>query len=212
MRGPPKSTNDDRGTGVSGNPSCDLRRMRRASIRPSSRFDGIAAQCMLHCMRQFKNTRLARMSSGHYCVIRDLGLVKGGKGLRHHEVVLDLTWRGLVQFARSALRAQAGWHQGLARGLRAGGRRRAGAGAPGTRARRGARRGRIRPRLRPSRRRGRRVAGPRASFSSASAWRSASFLAAQTFNTSSRMTCDGALSAWSVTSWTRACVTAWGTG
>lgn len=35
------------------------------------------------------------MSSGHYCVIRDLGLVKGGKGLRHHEVVLDLSLRGL---------------------------------------------------------------------------------------------------------------------
>lgn len=46
-------------------------------------------------MRRFGNTRLARMSSGHYCVIRDLGLVKGGKGLRHHEVVLDLSLRGL---------------------------------------------------------------------------------------------------------------------
>ena len=67
-------------------------------------------------MRQFKNTRLARMSSGHYCVIRDLGLVKGGKGLRHHEVVLDLTWRGLVHFTRSALWAQGGWHQGEWRG------------------------------------------------------------------------------------------------
>ena len=46
-------------------------------------------------MRRFGNTRLARMSSGHYCVIRDLGLVKGGKGLRHHEVVLDLSLRGI---------------------------------------------------------------------------------------------------------------------
>ena len=35
------------------------------------------------------------MSSGHYCLIRDLGLVKGGKGLRHREVALELTWRGL---------------------------------------------------------------------------------------------------------------------
>jgi hypothetical protein len=43
----------------------------------------------------FEGSRLARMSSGHYCIIRDLGLVKGGKGLRHHEVVLDLSWRGL---------------------------------------------------------------------------------------------------------------------
>lgn len=63
-------------------------------------------------MRRFRNTRLARMSSGHYCVIRDLGPVKGGKGLRHHEVVLDLSWRGawrgVFRFA-TALRAQPGW-------------------------------------------------------------------------------------------------------
>ena len=51
-------------------------------------------------MRRFGNSRLARMSSGHYCVIRDLGLVKGGKGLRHHEVVLHLSWRGVFQFLR----------------------------------------------------------------------------------------------------------------
>lgn len=48
-------------------------------------------------MRRFKDSRLARMSSGHYCMIRDLGPVKGGKGLRHHEVVLDLSWRGLLR-------------------------------------------------------------------------------------------------------------------
>lgn len=46
------------------------------------------------------------MSSGHYCVIRDLGLVKGGKGLRHHEVVLDLSLRGALKFARSVLWAR----------------------------------------------------------------------------------------------------------
>ena len=61
-------------------------------------------------MRWFGNTRLARMSSGHYCVIRDLGLVKGGKGLRHHEVVLELTrrgiWRAALRLARSALQPQ----------------------------------------------------------------------------------------------------------
>ncbi len=62
-------------------------------------------------MRRFRNARLARMSSGHYCVIRDLGLVKGGKGLRHHEVVLDLTWRGAFRFAKSLLRPQAGWQK-----------------------------------------------------------------------------------------------------
>lgn len=60
-------------------------------------------------MRRFRNTRLARMSSGHYCVIRDLGLVKGGKGLRHHEVVLDLSWSGAVKFARAMMRPRADW-------------------------------------------------------------------------------------------------------
>jgi hypothetical protein len=38
------------------------------------------------------------MSDGHYCVIRDLGPVKGGKGLKHHEVVIDVSVRGLVLF------------------------------------------------------------------------------------------------------------------
>jgi hypothetical protein len=51
-----------------------------------------------HGMRHFKNCHLARMSDGHYCVIRDLGPVKGGKGLKHHEVVVDFTWRALVRF------------------------------------------------------------------------------------------------------------------
>ncbi|MGA7803058.1 MAG: hypothetical protein WCB02_00355 [Bradyrhizobium sp.] len=37
------------------------------------------------------------MSSGRYCLIRDLGLVKGGKGLKHHEVVVDFTPRGLLR-------------------------------------------------------------------------------------------------------------------
>jgi hypothetical protein len=55
-------------------------------------------------MRRFENARLARMSSGHYCLIRDLDLVKGGKGLRHHEVVLHLSCRGVFAFAKSVLR------------------------------------------------------------------------------------------------------------
>ena len=33
------------------------------------------------------------MSSGTYCVIRDLGLVKGGKGMRHHEVLVTFSPR-----------------------------------------------------------------------------------------------------------------------
>jgi hypothetical protein len=40
------------------------------------------------------------MSDGHYCFVRDLGPVKGGKGMKHHEVVLDLNRRGIVTFVR----------------------------------------------------------------------------------------------------------------
>jgi len=49
---------------------------------------------------QFGNCRLARMSDGHYCFLRDLGPVKGGKGLKHHEVIVHLTLRGVVEFFR----------------------------------------------------------------------------------------------------------------
>ena len=51
-------------------------------------------------MRRFNNSRLARMSSGHYCVIRDLGPVKGGKGLRHHEVLIAFSFRAALQRLR----------------------------------------------------------------------------------------------------------------
>jgi len=40
------------------------------------------------------------MSDGHYCLLRDLGPVKGGKGMKHHEVVVDLTWRGIWALVR----------------------------------------------------------------------------------------------------------------
>jgi len=46
------------------------------------------------------------MSGGRYCLIRDLGLVKGGKGLRHHEVVLELSCRGLIRFVISKIRTR----------------------------------------------------------------------------------------------------------
>jgi hypothetical protein len=75
-------------------------------------------------MRRFANCRLARMSSGQYCLIRDLGLVKGGKGLRHHEVVLQLTARGIFQFVRRLATQQLGGSQQISeedqRPLRAG--------------------------------------------------------------------------------------------
>lgn len=46
--------------------------------------------------RYFKGSELARMSNGTYCIIRPLGLVKGGKGLRHHETLLTLSVTGLT--------------------------------------------------------------------------------------------------------------------
>jgi hypothetical protein len=41
----------------------------------------------------FEGSHLARMSDGTYCIIRDLGLVKGGKGMRHHEVLMTFSVR-----------------------------------------------------------------------------------------------------------------------
>ena len=51
-------------------------------------------------MLGWKNCRFARMSSGRYCLIRDLGLVKGGKGLRHHEVLIAFSVRAALQRLR----------------------------------------------------------------------------------------------------------------
>ena len=47
-----------------------------------------------------KNCRFARMSSGRYCLIRDLGLVKGGKGLRHHEVLIAFSLHAALKRIR----------------------------------------------------------------------------------------------------------------
>ena len=44
----------------------------------------------------FKGARLARMSDGTRCIVRDLGLVKGGKGLKHHETLMVLSLKGLT--------------------------------------------------------------------------------------------------------------------
>ncbi|MEO8319256.1 MAG: hypothetical protein ABI561_13110 [Bradyrhizobium sp.] len=59
---------------------------------------------------QFKDAKFARMSSGTYCIIRDLGLVKGGKGMRHHEV--------LVTFSLGALGRSIGLMRGDLAGMR----------------------------------------------------------------------------------------------
>lgn len=46
--------------------------------------------------RQFKDVELVRMSNGDYCLVRPLGLVPGGKGMRHHENLLRLTASGIA--------------------------------------------------------------------------------------------------------------------
>jgi hypothetical protein len=51
-------------------------------------------------MGYFKRCRPARMSDNHYCLIRDLGLVKGGKGMRHNEVLIAFNLRWFVQIAK----------------------------------------------------------------------------------------------------------------
>jgi hypothetical protein len=43
------------------------------------------------------------MSDGHYCFVRDLGLVKGGKGMKHHEVIVDFNARGMVTLLKRLL-------------------------------------------------------------------------------------------------------------
>src|SRR5271169_2486418 len=69
---------------------------------------------MLARMGRFAHTHWARMSSGQYCLIRDLGLVKGGKGLRHHEVVLTLSWHGVIRFLIAVARETSWREQGTA--------------------------------------------------------------------------------------------------
>ena len=73
----------------------------------------------------FQGVKFARMSSGTYCIIRDLGLVKGGKGMRHHEVLvtfsLKVVWRAIRLIGgdrvNSAKRRMA-WLQRVREGLR----------------------------------------------------------------------------------------------
>jgi hypothetical protein len=48
--------------------------------------------------------RLARMSSGTWCLVRDLGLVKGGKGMRHFEPIVAFSLRGLRKGVREWLK------------------------------------------------------------------------------------------------------------
>jgi hypothetical protein len=48
--------------------------------------------------------RLARMSSGTWCLVKDLGLVKGGKGMRHFEPIVAFSLRGLRKGLRDWLK------------------------------------------------------------------------------------------------------------
>jgi len=50
----------------------------------------------------FKEAELARMSDGTLCLVRDLGLVKGGKGMKHHETLMTFSVRGLLAGFRLA--------------------------------------------------------------------------------------------------------------
>jgi hypothetical protein len=49
--------------------------------------------------RERRLTNGTGCTSDRYCPIRDLGAVKGGEGLKHHEVVVDFTRRDLFRFA-----------------------------------------------------------------------------------------------------------------
>ena len=72
----------------------------------------------------FQGAKFARMSSGTYCIIRDLGLVKGGKGMRHHEVLVTFSltslWRsiGLARSELASVRRRSAWLRGVRDGLR----------------------------------------------------------------------------------------------
>ena len=44
----------------------------------------------------FKEPKLACMSDGTLCLVRDLGLVKGGKGMKCHEALMAFSVRGLL--------------------------------------------------------------------------------------------------------------------
>jgi hypothetical protein len=58
----------------------------------------------MHPWRVFKDCQLARMSDGHYCLLKSLGPVKGGNGMKHHEVVIDFSRRGTVKLFQRLIR------------------------------------------------------------------------------------------------------------
>ena len=67
------------------------------------------ASMLSRVRNHFQGAKFARMSSGTYCIIRDLGLVKGGKGMRHHEVLITFSprafWRWIARVGGDVVRA-----------------------------------------------------------------------------------------------------------
>jgi hypothetical protein len=59
-----------------------------------------------YARKYFRNCRLARMSNGQYCLIRDQGLVKGGRGLKHHETLIVFSVRWLAAKCFQPLKAR----------------------------------------------------------------------------------------------------------
>ena len=66
-------------------------------------------------LRKYRDgVRLARMSSGTWCLVRDLGLVKGGKGMRQFEPIVTFSVRALLRYSRGAFARDAADHDPLA--------------------------------------------------------------------------------------------------
>ena len=64
-------------------------------------------------MLKFENVRLVRMADGKtYKLIRDLGLVKGGKGLRCHEPIMTF------QLKLRPIKIRLAQHEGQLRNFR----------------------------------------------------------------------------------------------
>ena len=82
-------------------------------------IDAVHVAPMLSRVRNhFQGAKFARMSSGTYCIIRDLGLVKGGKGMRHHEVLVTFSFKAAWRWMAGVSKAVVGRRKALA-GFRA---------------------------------------------------------------------------------------------
>ena len=55
-------------------------------------------------MLSFKNCRVVRMSNGTYELVRDLGFVKGGRGLRTHQTLVSFSLQTFMQGGKMKIR------------------------------------------------------------------------------------------------------------